>query len=345
MCTRSPSPICRKPREKGLLYRAEQYRHRYPVCWRCGTDLVFRLVDEWFIAMDELREPMMHVTRQINWDPSFGLDRELDWLAHMDDWMISKKRYWGLALPIYECAACGNVEVIGSEDGAARPCGRRLGRVRGSHAAPSWIDEVKIACSACGGTVSRIKDVGNPWLDAGIVAILDAQLPARPRSTGKKWYPADMISESFPGQFRNWFYSMIAQSTALVDRPAFRNVFSYALMRDEKGEEMHKSKGNAIWFDEAAEGDRGRRDALALLAVPTRRQPQFRLSQSLDDVRRRFILPLWNSYSLLRHLRSPRSLRSRLLAEKQSRWRSARCWTGGSSLGSTSSSPRSANRC
>ena len=81
--------------QKGLLYRAEQYRHRYPVCWRCSTDLVFRLVDEWFIAMDDLRQPMMDVTRQIAWHPSFGLDRELDWLAHMDDWMISKKRYWG----------------------------------------------------------------------------------------------------------------------------------------------------------------------------------------------------------------------------------------------------------
>ena len=101
--------------QKGLLYRAEQYRHRYPVCWRCGTDLVFRLVDEWFIAMDDLRQPMMDVTHQMTWHPSFGLDRELDWLAHMDDWMISKKRYWGLALPIYECTACGNFDVIGSE--------------------------------------------------------------------------------------------------------------------------------------------------------------------------------------------------------------------------------------
>ncbi|HLL51084.1 MAG TPA: class I tRNA ligase family protein, partial [Thermomicrobiales bacterium] len=103
-------PIAEDLKSKGLLYRAEQYRHRYPVCWRCSTDLVFRLVDEWFITMNDLREPMMEVTRQITWHPSFGLERELDWLAHMDDWMISKKRYWGLALPIYECPACGNFD-------------------------------------------------------------------------------------------------------------------------------------------------------------------------------------------------------------------------------------------
>ena len=109
------TPIMRNLQEKGVLYRGEQYSHRYPVCWRCGTDLVFRLVDEWFIAMDELRQPMMDVTRSVNWVPSFGMDRELDWLANMHDWMISKKRYWGLALPIYECPACGDFDVIGSE--------------------------------------------------------------------------------------------------------------------------------------------------------------------------------------------------------------------------------------
>ncbi len=104
------TPIAEDLRTKGILYRAEQYKHRYPTCWRCSTDLVFRLVDEWFISMDPIRQPMMDITRQITWYPSFGMDRELDWLAHMDDWMISKKRYWGLALPIWECADCGTFE-------------------------------------------------------------------------------------------------------------------------------------------------------------------------------------------------------------------------------------------
>ncbi|MCC7021822.1 MAG: isoleucine--tRNA ligase [Thermomicrobiales bacterium] len=287
--------ITRNLEEKGILYRGEQYRHRYPVCWRCGTDLVFRLVDEWFISMDELRGPMMDVTRQIRWYPAFGLDRELDWLAHMDDWMISKKRYWGLALPIYECTACGNVDVIGSETELQERAVAGWDAFAGHTPHRPWIDEVKIACSACGETVSRIKDVGNPWLDAGIVAFSTLHYRHDP-AYWAEWFPADLISESFPGQFRNWFYSLIAQSTALVDRPAFRNVFSYALMRDEKGEEMHKSKGNAIWFDDAAE-EIGV-DVMRWLF--SRANPDSNLNfgpHITDDIRRQFILPLWNSYA------------------------------------------------
>ena len=290
-------PIAEDLERKGLLYRGENYRHRYPVCWRCGTDLVFRLVDEWFIAMDPLRRPMMDVTRQVTWYPSFGLDRELDWLEHMDDWMISKKRYWGLALPIYECRACGNVDVIGSEHELRERAVAGWDAFAGHTPHRPWIDEVKIACSRCGEVVSRIKDVGNPWLDAGIVAFSTLDFRHNP-DYWAEWYPADLISESFPGQFRNWFYSLIAQSTALVDRPAFRNVFSYALMRDEKGEEMHKSKGNAIWFDDAAE-EIGV-DAMRWLFA--RANPDSNLNfgpHVTDDVRRRFILPLWNSYAFL----------------------------------------------
>jgi isoleucyl-tRNA synthetase len=289
------TPIMRDLEKRGFLYRSQQYTHRYPVCWRCGTDLAFRLVDEWFISMDQLREPMMRVTTEINWVPSFGRERELDWLAHMDDWMISKKRYWGLALPIYECESCGTFEVIGSEDELKARAVEGWEEFEGHTPHRPWIDNVKIACPTCGGLVSRIKDVGNPWLDAGIVAFSTLEY-RHDRAYWEKWYPADMISESFPGQFRNWFYSMIAQSTALADRPAFRNVFSYALMRDEKGEEMHKSKGNAIWFDDAAE----------IAGVDVMRwqftsvNPSHNLNfgyKTLDEVRRRFILPLWNSYS------------------------------------------------
>jgi isoleucyl-tRNA synthetase len=238
---------------------------------------------------------MMDVTRQIDWRPSFGLDRELDWLAHMDDWMISKKRYWGLALPIYECTACGTVDVIGSETELRDRAVEGWESFAGHTPHRPWIDEVKIACSHCGETVSRIKDVGNPWLDAGIVPFSTLQYRHDP-AYWAEWFPADMISESFPGQFRNWFYSMIAQSTALVNRPPFLNVFSYALMRDEKGEEMHKSKGNAIWFDEAAE-EIGV-DAMRWLF--SRANPDANLNfgyHITDEVRRRFILPFWNSYA------------------------------------------------
>ncbi|MBA3528934.1 MAG: isoleucine--tRNA ligase, partial [Propionibacteriaceae bacterium] len=282
-------------RHKGLLYRQEQYTHRYPTCWRCGTDLVFRLVDEWFISMDQLRQPMMGITKQIDWIPGFGQDRELDWLAHMDDWMISKKRYWGLALPIYECADCGMFEVIGSETELHERAISGWEEFEGHTPHRPYVDAVKIACASCGAAVSRIADVGNPWLDAGIVAFSTLNY-RHDRDYWEEWFPADLISESFPGQFRNWFYSLLAQSTALVDLPPFKTVFSYALMRDEKGEEMHKSKGNAIWFDDAAEQIGV--DTMRWLFTSVNPSANINFGYGItDDVRRRFILPLWNSYA------------------------------------------------
>ena len=289
------TPIMRDLEGKGLLYRAEQYRHRYPVCWRCSTDLVFRLVDEWFIAMDELRQPMMDVTRQITWIPGFGLDRELDWLQHMDDWMISKKRYWGLALPIYECTSCGHFDVIGSETELRERAVAGWDEFAGHTPHRPWVDAVKIACGSCGEKVARIADVGNPWLDAGIVSFSTLNY-RHDREYWAEWFPADMISESFPGQFRNWFYSLLAQSTALTGEAPFKTVFSYALMRDEKGEEMHKSKGNAIWFDDAAE-EFGV-DVMRWLFATVNPSANMNFGPNVcDEVRRRFILPLWNSYS------------------------------------------------
>ncbi|MDQ3513241.1 MAG: class I tRNA ligase family protein, partial [Chloroflexota bacterium] len=290
------TPIMAALEEKGLLFRGENYTHRYPVCWRCNTDLVFRLVDEWFISMDELRAPMMDNTRAIRWIPEFGRDRELDWLAHMDDWMISKKRYWGLALPIYECQDCGHFEVIGSEVELKERAVSGWDDFAGHTPHRPWIDAVTIACASCGAETNRIKDVGNPWLDAGIVGFstLDYR---HDRENWEKWFPADLISESFPGQFRNWFYAQLAEGTTLVpDQPPYKTVFSYALMRDEKGAEMHKSKGNAIWFDDAAE----------IAGVDTMRwlfatvNPFVNVNfgyGNCDAVRRRFIIPLWNCYA------------------------------------------------
>ena len=281
-------------KEKGVFYRLEDYSHRYPVCWRCDTELVFRLVDEWFISMDELREQIAAVTKKVQWVPGFGLERELDWLRNMDDWMISKKRYWGLALPIYQCE-CGNFDVIGSETELQSRAVEGWDRFEGHSPHRPWIDAVKIECASCGAKVSRIRDVGNPWLDAGIVGF--STLGYRhDRDDWSRWFPADLISESFPGQFRNWFYSLLTMSTVLENSEPCRAIFSYALVRDEKGEEMHKSKGNAIWFDEAAE--RMGVDAMRWLYV--RHNPAANLnfgSRIADEARRRFIIPLWNVYS------------------------------------------------
>jgi isoleucyl-tRNA synthetase len=238
--------------QKGLLYRTQNYKHRYPTCWRCKTELIFRLVDEWFISMETLRYEIMDVVRQIKWIPSFGFDREMDWLRNMDDWMISKKRYWGLALPIFDCKECGNFEIIGDKEELKKRAVAGWDEFEGHTPHRPYIDLVKIKCQGCGSEVSRIKDVGNPWLDAGIVPYSTLHYRSDPEYW-KQWFPADFVTESFPGQFRNWFYSMLVMSTVLEQTPPFKTLFGYATLMSEDGTPMHKSKGNMVVFEDAAE--------------------------------------------------------------------------------------------
>jgi isoleucyl-tRNA synthetase len=280
---------------KGMLLRVESYDHRYPVCWRCSTELVFRLVDEWFIRMDDLRHQIMEVAKRITWMPSFGLERELDWLRNMHDWCISKKRYWGLALPIYQCS-CGAFEVIGGRSELQERAVRGWDAFDGHSPHRPWIDEVLIECRACGKEVPRIKDVGTPWLDAGIVPYSTLGY-LHDRDYWEKWFPAEFITECFPGQYRNWFYSLLAMSTVLENREPFQLVLGHAVVRDEQGEEMHKSRGNAIQFEEAAD----RMGVETMRWIFARQNPSvnlnfgFRLS---EDIKRK-LLTLWNSYSFL----------------------------------------------
>lgn len=285
--------ILKDLREKKLLYLQEPYTHRYPVCWRHGTELVFRLVDEWFISMNEVRESIMDVTRQIRWIPEYGMDRELDWLRNMSDWMISKKRFWGLALPIYECPSCGNVEVIGSKEELKSRSIEGWDEFEGNSPHRPWIDAVKIRCKKCGTAVSRIPDVGNPWLDAGIVPFSTLHYTTD-RKYWKEWFPADFICESLPGQFRNWFYSILAMSAVLENRPPTKAIFGHALVKDERGEEMHKSAGNAIWFDEAAE--KIGVDVMRWLYASHNPVTNLNFGYNVAKEVRKRIITLWNSY-------------------------------------------------
>jgi isoleucyl-tRNA synthetase len=280
--------------KKGLLLAVERYPHSYPHCWRCKTELLFRLVDEWFINMS-WREEIMRICHEIRWIPEFGLERELDWLKNMGDWMISKKRFWGLALPIWVCAGCGAFEVIGSREELKSRAVSGWPDFDGHSPHRPWIDLVKIRCGQCGQEASRIPDVGNPWLDAGIVPYSTMGYN-RDRSYWEKWFPADFVTESFPGQFRNWFYALLAMSTMMENRAPFRVLFGYALMRDEKGEEMHKSKGNAVPFDEAAEQVGS--DLMRWLF--SRHNPVHNLNFGygpVEEIRNKFVLKLWNTYA------------------------------------------------
>src|SRR5439155_724886 len=277
-----------------LLVAVEHYPHNYPHCWRCKTELLFRLVDEWFIDM-RWRHAIMEICYDARWIPDFGLQRELDWLSNMGDWMISKKRYWGLALPIWVCDGCGAFDVVGSREELKSRAGAGWERFERHSPHRPWLDLVKIRCGKCNGMASRIPDVGNPWLDAGIVPYSTLGYN-RDREYWEKWFPADFVTESFPGQFRNWFYALLAMSALMEGRAPFRVLLGHAIVRDEKGEEMHKSKGNAIPFEESAE----KMGVDVMRWMFCRHNPANNINFGYgpaDEIRNRFVLKLWNSYA------------------------------------------------
>ncbi|TWU14297.1 Isoleucine--tRNA ligase [Symmachiella macrocystis] len=245
--------VFEKLKAKHLLVAVESYPHIYPHCWRTGDELVFRLVDEWFIDMD-WRDEIKAVTEQIRWLPDSidGKEREIEWLTNMRDWMISKKRFWGLALPIWVDEETGDFEVIGSLAELKERAVEGWDEFEGHTPHRPWIDKVKIANPKNGNVMSRIPDVGNPWLDAGIVPFSTMHYNSN-REEWQKWYPADFVTECFPGQFRNWFYALLAMGTMMDNSPPFKNLLGHRLVMNEEGKQMHKGDGTAIWFEEAAE--------------------------------------------------------------------------------------------
>ncbi|MGH9247392.1 MAG: isoleucine--tRNA ligase [Acidimicrobiales bacterium] len=286
--------------------------HRYPECWRCHTPLVFRISDDWFIAVDEIREPMRRANADVEWIPAYMGKRMDDWLVNMSDWNISRRRYYGLPLPIYPCE-CGHLNVIGSRAELAERATGGLDQLE--ELRRPWIDAVRIRCEACGTEVERVAEVGDVWLDAGIVpfstlgwenpewvpegygtgaakGLTTADLPDH--AYWAKWFPADWVSE-MREQIRLWFYSQLFMSVALTGRAPFRTVLGYEKMLDEHGREMHGSWGNMIEAE----------DAFARMGADVMRwqycmQPP---SQNLlfgfgpgRDIKRK-LLTLWNSVS------------------------------------------------
>lgn len=324
-------------KRKGLLVYVEKYPHIYPHCWRTGDELVFRLVDEWFINMD-WRDEIKDVVADITWLPESiqGQQRETEWLTIMRDWMISKKRYWGLALPIWRDAESGDFEVFGSVDELKSYYDEHGGegweQFEGHTPHKPWIDAVKVKNPKTGNLMQRIEDVGNPWLDAGITPFSTMGY-AENREFWEQWYPADLVLECFPGQFRNWFYSLLALSTMMrheqddaSEKRPFKTLFGHRLVMNEHGQPMHKSDGTAIWFEEAAEqlgvdtlrwlylswnpatdlrfGLRHPDQPTTLQTVDgpiseTKEGAPTALvtSTPADEVRRQVLIPLWNSYA------------------------------------------------
>ena len=331
--------VFEKLKAKDLLVAVETYPHIYPHCWRTGDELVFRLVDEWFINMD-WRDEIKDVTRQIRWLPDSidGQDREVEWLTNMGDWMISKKRFWGLALPVWVDEETGDFEVMGSLAELKERAVEGWDGFEGNTPHRPWIDGVKIRNPKTGNLMTRIEDVGNPWLDAGIVPFSTMNFNERYSTEALKWadwYPADLVTECFPGQFRNWFYSMLSLSTMMQfdpngkrtpeEKKPFRTLLGHRLVQNEEGKPMHKSDGTAIWFEEAAEQlgvdtmrwmylqqnpatdlRFGTRHPDKPVTLQTPEGPMDKTKEGVptstvtsgpaDETRRQILIPLWNCY-------------------------------------------------
>jgi isoleucyl-tRNA synthetase len=305
-------PVIEALRERGLLARPEGLEsHRYPICWRCKTPLVFRVVDDWFISAQELREPMLVANDRVEWTPPQYKKRMDDWLRNMGDWNISRKRYYGLPLPFYPCS-CGYLNVIGSRAELEERATAGLDALQELHR--PWIDAVTIRCEQCGDeNVRRIVEVGDAWLDAGIVhfSTLGWQNPTYVKhgnATGaaagltgadlpdhaywEKWFPADWVSE-MREQIRLWFYSQSFMAATLDGRSPYRQVLTYEKVYDEHGKPMHKSTGNMVDLDEAL--DRMGADVARWLFCEQSPSQPLRFGYGLaDDVKRR-LLTFWNS--------------------------------------------------
>jgi isoleucyl-tRNA synthetase len=298
--------------QKGVLLAIEKYPHSYPHCWRCKTELLFRLVDEWFIDM-KWRDEIKHVVEQVTFLPESinGKARELDWLSNMGDWMISKKRFWGLALPIWIDEQTGDFEVIGSREELKERAVEGWDKLEGHTPHRPWIDLVKIRNPKTGNLMSRIPDVGNPWLDAGIVPY-STMYYNRDRAEWAKWFPADFITESFPGQFRNWFYAILAMSTMMENRPPMKVLLGHGLVRDQWDRPMHKSAGNSIPFEGAADegykltDPKGKTEQYPPMGADVirwmfaRHNPANNLDFGpipAEELRAKFTLKLWNVYA------------------------------------------------
>src|SRR5438093_966374 len=289
--------------------------HRYPICWRCSTPLVFRIADDWLIRADEIRQPMLDANATVEWTPDFYSKRMDDWLRNMGDWNISRKRYFGLPLPFYPCDSCGRLNVIGSRAELEERATGGLDGLRELHR--PWIDDVTISCDGCGGELRRIPEVGDAWLDAGIVPLstLGWQNPAwieHGYATGaaqgvtgadlpdhaywEQWFPADWISE-MREQIRLWFYSISFMSVTLVGRSPYRRVLTYEKLLDETGREMHRSWGNAIAVDEAL--DSMGADVMRWLFCEVTPSQNLKFGYGPGYEIQRRLLTLWNSAKFL----------------------------------------------
>ena len=292
-CKQADKPILIDLEKKGLLFSAPVFEHSYPHCWRCDTPLLYYARESWFIKMTAVRENLIRNNNTINWIPeSIGKGRFGDWLENVQDWGISRNRYWGTPLNIWQCS-CGHHHAIGSiaelkEMSDNCPDDIELHR--------PYVDTVTIKCPECGGEMHRVPEVIDCWFDSGAMPFAQHHYPFENHDKFEAQFPADFISEAVD-QTRGWFYSLLAISTLLFDKAPYRNVIVLGHVQDENGQKMSKSKGNAVEPMEALHtyGADAIRWYFYVNSAPW--LPNRFHGKAVTEGQRKFLSTIWNTYA------------------------------------------------
>ena len=280
--------------KRGLLFRAEKYTHTYPFCWRCDTPLIYYARDSWYIRTSAYKERLVELNQQINWIPEHIRDGRFgNWLSNNIDWSLSRERYWGTPLPVWECQECKNRECVGSVKELSEKAGRDLSSLDLHR---PHVDNITWPCIKCGGKMRRVPDLIDVWFDSGSMPVAQWHYPFENKEMFESQFPADFISEAVD-QTRGWFYTLHAISTLLFDKPSFKNVICLGLVLDANGQKMSKHVGNVIdpWVVLNESGADAFRWYFYTSAPPNAER---RFAPSMvTDVVKNFTLTLWNVYS------------------------------------------------
>ncbi len=281
--------------KEGKLFSAPKFEHDYPFCWRCDTPLIYYARESWFIRMTAVRDDLVRNNKTVNWiPPSIGEGRFGNWLENIQDWGVSRNRYWGTPLNIWECGGCGHQEAIGSREELYKLSGNEKAKDVELHR--PYIDEITCTCPKCGGTMKRVPEVIDCWFDSGAMPFAQHHYPFENKELFEAQFPAQFISEAVD-QTRGWFYSLMAESTLLFNKSPFENVIVLGHIQDENGQKMSKSKGNAIDPFEALETYGG--DAIRwyfyINSAPW--LPNRFHGKAVQEGQRKFLGTLWNTYA------------------------------------------------
>lgn len=279
---------------RGLMFRAETYTHTYPFCWRCDTPLLYYARESWYIRTSQFRDRLVELNNRIHWVPDHIREGRFgNWLANNIDWALSRERYWGTPLPVWECEACKHRECLGSVAELSEKAGQDLSQLDLHR---PYIDAVTWTCPECGGKMARVPDLIDVWFDSGAMPVAQWHYPFENQELFRKQFPADYICEAVD-QTRGWFYTLHAISTLLFDTECFKNVICLGLVLDRNGQAMRKSRGNAIDpFDVINVSGADAFRWYFYTSGPPHAERRFS-TDLVAEVVRNFTLTLWNVYS------------------------------------------------